>query len=168
MTYPLTIIVAMDRNRLIGSNNQLPWHIPADLNFFKATTLYNNVVMGKSTFESIGKSLPKRTNIILTSQKEYPIPPDGYVYDHIDDVLVHSIIDDLRSTYIIGGSSIYLQFLPYADNMIITHIDAEFEGDTYFPEYNISEWECIHERLIPKGQDTDYNLTIKRYKRFNK
>jgi dihydrofolate reductase len=168
MTYPLTIIVAMDRNGLIGSNSQLPWYIPADLNFFKSTTMYNNVVMGRSTFESIDKPLPKRTNIILTSQKDYPVPPDGYVYDHLDDVLVHSFVDELRSTYIIGGSSIYSQFLPHAENMIITHIDAEFEGDVYFPNYDKSEWECIHERAIPEGLDTDYNLTIKRYKRFNK
>jgi len=168
MTYPLTIIVAMDKNGLIGSNNKLPWHISADLNFFKSTTQYNNVVMGRSTFESIGKPLPKRTNIILTSQKDYPVPPDGYVYDHIDDVLVHSFVDELRSTYIIGGSSIYSQFLPHVENMIITHIDAEFEGDTHFPEYDKSEWECVHERYIPKGQDTDYNLTTTRYRRFNK
>lgn len=155
MTYPLTIIAAMDRNGLIGNSNKLPWDIPADLKFFKETTKYGNVVMGRETYESIGRPLPKRTNIVLTSRKNYTVPPNCIVYDHIDEVLVHSVVDTLRTTYIIGGSAVYSQFLPYAEEMIITHINKEFEGDTYFPEYEKSEWKVVHEHVIQKSENTD-------------
>ncbi|QWU14217.1 dihydrofolate reductase [Paenibacillus sophorae] len=167
MTYPISLIAAMDINNLIGSSNSLPWNISADLKFFKSQTEYGNVVMGRSTYESIGRPLPKRNNIILTSNKNYKVP-ECTVYDSVDDILVHSIIDELRSTYIIGGASIYKQFLPHIGEMYITHIDAEFEGDTYFPEIDWSEWEAVHSLDIPVGDDTDYPIKIVKYSRLIK
>ncbi|MBT2759983.1 dihydrofolate reductase [Paenibacillus sp. ISL-20] len=158
MTFSL--IVAYDQNRLIGSNNQLPWHIPADLQHFKLTTLNKTVVMGRKTFESIGKSLSNRTNLILTSDKSYTA--EGCTVLHsIDDILDY-VADNLpNETIVIGGSELYTQFLPYVNKMYVTEIDASFVGDSYFPEINPDEWYLSNAAYIPKGYKTPHDLIIK-------
>lgn len=129
----ISIITAMDKNRVIGKNNSLPWYLPDDLNFFKKMTLNSSVVMGRKCFESIGKPLPNRKNIVLSR--------NSFKHKNIESYSsVEEIIEKYKNFYVIGGSQIYNAFLPYADKLIITKIEYEFEGDTFFPEINWNEW----------------------------
>jgi dihydrofolate reductase len=129
----------MSENRVIGKNNQLPWHLPADLKFFKATTLNHPILMGRKTFESIGKPLPQRTSIIITRQPGYQA--EGAL-------VVNSLSEAIRAgrelhpdIFIIGGAEILQQALPVIDTMYLTRIHAPFEGDIYYPEINWQEWQ---------------------------
>ncbi|MFI2856944.1 dihydrofolate reductase [Paenibacillus sp. JSM ZJ436] len=158
MTFSL--IVAHDQNRLIGSSNVLPWNIPYDLQHFKSTTLNKTVVMGRKTYESIGKPLPNRTNIILTSDALYSA--EGcIVLQSLDEVLDYAVANMPNETVLIGGSQLYTQFLPYVNKMYITEIDAAFKGDAYFPEISTDEWVASDTKYIQKGINTPYNLIIK-------
>jgi len=137
----ISLIVAMGRNRVIGQNNQMPWHLPNDLQHFKNTTRGHTVVMGRKTFESIGRPLPDRRNIVLTRQTDYA--PAGVEVVHTLDEL-HFPADE--EVFIIGGSEIFSAFLPVADRLYITYIEGAFTGDTFFPPYDRNEWKLIYLR----------------------
>jgi len=133
----LSIITAMDKNRLIGKENGLPWHLPEDLAFFKKTTLNKPIIMGRKTFESIGRPLPGRTTIIISRNKDYKV--EGcIVLSSIDSVLEFCKND--HEIMLIGGASLYEQWLPYAHQMYLTLIDGEFDGDAWFPDYQPDSW----------------------------
>lgn len=136
----VSIIAAMDRNRLIGNRNQLPWHLPADLAHFKRVTIGKPVIMGRKTFESIGRALPGRTNIVLTRDPDF----------EAENVLIaRSLQRALELTagehevMIIGGSSIYELALPKADRLYLTHVDGSYQGDTWFPAFDPEQWRVI-------------------------
>jgi dihydrofolate reductase len=132
----ITLIAAVAKNRVIGRDNKLPWRLPADLAFFKKTTMGHPVVMGRKTFESIGKPLPGRTNIVLTRQPDYEAA-GCVVVRSIEEVLERFGDADL---FVIGGREIYELFLPYAHRLLITMLDHEFEGDAFFPEIDPAVW----------------------------
>lgn len=135
----LAMIAAVAKNNVIGKDGKMPWHIPYDLKYFQAITRGNTVIMGRKTFESIGKPLPDRENVIITSDKHFH--PDGVVVFHtIEDALHHSRQED-RPVFVIGGETLYRQFLPFADRLYLTRIEDDFEGDTFFPEIDIVEWQ---------------------------
>jgi len=139
MVKGISLIWAMDKNRLIGKDNQMPWHLPAELAYFRKVTTGHPVLMGRRTYESIGKPLPNRTNVILTRNEEYK--PEGCI-------VIHSIEEALERfggqlLFIIGGAQIYRQFLPYAEKLYVTLIDHEFAGDEYFPELDWENWRQI-------------------------
>ncbi|CAG9613681.1 IS1595 family transposase ISSsu9 [Bacillus rhizoplanae] len=137
----ISLLVAMDKNRLIGKDNQLPWHLPADLAYFKKVTMGHPIIMGRKTFESIGKPLPGRTNIILTRNKNYEMEGCEVIYS-IDDV--QKMDEQLNEEiFVIGGAEIFKEVLPFADRLYITKIEEVFEGDTFFPEINYNEWKEI-------------------------
>ena len=143
----ISFVAAMGKNRVIGKNGKLPWHLPKDLKHFHDMTLGKPVIMGRKTYESIGKPLPDRTNIIITRDQSYKA--EGCIVVHtIDEAL--KAAGNAEEVMVIGGSQIYKEFLPRANRMYLTFIDEEFQGDTYFPEYNIEEWKEIsyeeHER----------------------
>ncbi|MBL0009915.1 MAG: dihydrofolate reductase [Nitrosomonas sp.] len=142
MSPRLAILVAMARNRVIGWNNKLPWHLPADLKHFKFLTMGQTIVMGRKTYESIGKPLPGRTNIIITRQAGYEVP-GAIVVSSIDNALLiceeNSAINGEH--FIIGGEKIYRQTLEICQRMYITEIQRDFEGDVFFPEFDPNEWE---------------------------
>ena len=139
----------MDRNRLIGSNNQLPWHLPADFAHFKSITMGKPIVMGRKTWESIGKPLPGRTNIVLSRNPESRF--EGAVcVSNFDETM--AVVPDAEEIMIIGGSAIYEMLMPRADRMYITCVDAEFDGDAWFPEIDKSQWREI-ESLIRAADD---------------
>ena len=134
----LSLIVAMDRNRLIGSENGLPWHLPADLAFFKRTTMGKPVVMGRKTFESIGKPLPGRQNIVVTRDSKFTA--DGCdIAGSVEQAIESCPL--AREIMLIGGASLYRQTLEQAACLYVTRIDHEFAGDTWFPEYDESRWQ---------------------------
>ncbi|UCB53949.1 MAG: type 3 dihydrofolate reductase [Thiotrichales bacterium] len=136
----VSIIAAMDRNRLIGNRNQLPWHLPADLAHFKAVTMGKPVIMGRKTFESIGRPLPGRTNIVLTRSADFDA--DGVItVPSLRQALESAAGED--EVMIIGGSSIYALALPDADRLYLTYIEDAFEGDAWFPEYDEAQWRVV-------------------------
>ncbi len=157
----ISIIVATDRNNLIGKDNDLPWRIPADLTYFKKITSGSTIVMGRKTYESIGKPLPNRQNIIL-SRKGFSA--DGCETLHSLEE-IKSLDVDNKELYIIGGSHIFKEALPFADFLYLTYIDEEFEGDTYFPTLDESEWELISEQKGIKDEKNPYDYYFRKYKR---
>ena len=136
----VSIIVAFDQNKLIGNKNQLPWHLSADLKHFKAVTMGHPIIMGRKTFESIGRPLPGRENIVITRNKEYQ--KSGItIVNGLEEAL-----EGLRSeeeVFIIGGAEIFKYADTIATKLYTTIIHEEFEGDTWFPEINEAEWTLI-------------------------
>lgn len=137
MTTSLSIIAAMDENRLIGKDNALPWHLPADLAFFKQTTMGKPILMGRKTFESIGRPLPGRRNIIISRDPHYQVEGCD-ICDSIDSAM--AIVMDQDEAMLIGGSSLYAQTIERAERLYITEIHAQFEGDAWFPVIDPAQW----------------------------
>ena len=138
----LTAIVAMSPERVIGKDGNLPWHLPDDLKFFKKQTMGHPIVMGRKTFESIGKPLPNRQNFVLTHDPAWH--HDGVESIHHPKELNEFPLID-QQVFIIGGAEIYKFFLPILNDIIITHIPQSYEGDTFFPAY---EKEFPHSVLV--------------------
>ncbi|TNF99524.1 MAG: type 3 dihydrofolate reductase [Gammaproteobacteria bacterium] len=133
----VSIIAAMDRNRLIGNNNALPWHLPADLQHFKQTTLGKPIIMGRKTWESLGRALPGRMNIIITRNKDYQAEGGVVVYSLDEAIKVAGNVDEVM---IIGGANLYQQAIADADRLYLTQVDGEFEGDAWFPMIDKNCW----------------------------
>ncbi|MFQ1006910.1 dihydrofolate reductase [Gilliamella apicola] len=154
----LSVIVAMAHNRVIGLNNQMPWHLPADLAWFKKNTLNKPVIMGRKTFESIGRPLPNRHNIVISRQIE---PSDNKISNvswvkSIDEAISLAQAQQPDEVFIIGGGNIYQQVLPLIDRLYLTHIDAELQGDTYFPDYLPEQWQVIYQQDHQTDEKNSY------------
>lgn len=132
----IAIIAAMDENRLIGANNDLPWHLPADLRRVKQLTTGNTIILGRKNFESIGRALPNRQNIVITRNPDYDAPGCDVVTS-IDDALESATGENV---FIFGGARIYEQMFGYARRMYLTLIHHRFKGDTYFPDFDPNDW----------------------------
>ena len=145
----ISMIAAMDFNRLIGNNNQLPWYLPADFSHFKAMTMGKPIVMGRKTFESIGKPLPGRQNIVLSRNPEVKFEGADCVSDFSQAVSL--VGDEVEEIIIIGGSSIYEMLLPEIDRMYLTYVDAEFSGDAWFPTFDKNQW--IETEVVERPAD---------------
>ena len=158
----ISFVAAMGKNKAIGKNNSLPWTMPADMKRFKQLTLGKPVIMGRKTFESIGKPLPKRKNIVITHDKNYNAEGCIVAYS-VDEAL--NVAKNAKEVMVIGGSQIYKEFLPRANRMYLTIIDADFEGDAYFPSYDITGWKEIsyeeHERDAENQYDYAF-ITLER------
>ncbi|MNI02924.1 Dihydrofolate reductase [compost metagenome] len=148
----ISFIFAMDRNGAIGKDNKMPWHIPADLKFFKKVTNGHSVLMGRKTYESIGKPLPGRTNIIMTQNQEYSA--EGCE-------VVHTIAEvqqyyKEKELFVIGGAEIFRLYLPVADRLYITFIEQEFEADTFFNDIDLSDWDLVSSEQGPQDEKNPY------------
>ena len=159
------LIVAMSENRTIGINNKLPWYLPNDLKYFKQVTMGKPIIMGRKTFDSIGKPLPGRTNIVITRDPDYQA--DGVqVVNGIEQALSVaediSLINGHEEVMVIGGAEIYGITLPKADRLYITHVDATVEGDAFFPEVDWSHWqEQASEAFAAEGPNPyDYRFVV--------
>lgn len=131
------LVAAMAKNRVIGRNNELPWHLPADLRHFKAVTARMPVLMGRKTHDSIGRPLPRRRNIIISRQIDLQAPGCEVVHSLVEAL---KLVKNEPTVAIIGGQSIYKQALPFATHMELTYIDADIQGDTFFPEWSHLPW----------------------------
>lgn len=153
----LSIIVAASENNVIGKDNQLLWHLPDDLKHFKRTTRGHHVIVGRKTFESQGKPLPGRTNIIITRKPDYKA--EGcFVVNSLDKALDLSQDDD--EPFIIGGEQIYRMALPRVERIYLTRVHSEFKGDTFFPELDMDQWEEISREYYEKDEKNDYPFSI--------
>lgn len=157
----LSLIVCFDKNQVIGKDNAMPWHYPEDLKYFKKTTLGHKVVMGRNTFQSIldclGKPFPGRDNIVITDE-EFNYEADNLKYYNNLDYIIDNYKDCDEEVFIAGGMSIYNQMIDHCDKLYITHINKEFNGDAFFPEFDYTLFEktfsntvedlefCIYER----------------------
>jgi dihydrofolate reductase len=164
----ISMIAAMDENRLIGADNAMPWHLPADFKHFKQVTMAKPIIMGRKTFESIGRPLPGRKNIVLTRGE---FNHDGVVTVHsIDDALCEAgqaldAGDETAEIMIIGGANLYQQMLDKADKLYLTHVKTTCKGDSWFPEIDMSEWEIISQQSVPADEKNNYDFDIVEYKR---
>lgn len=140
------MIAAIDKNRLIGNGPNIPWQLPADLWHFRDMTIGKPVVMGRKTFETLPRPLAKRKNIILTRNRDYEAPKGCIVAHSVEDIIttVAELYDDESTELMIcGGAPIYAAFLPHASRLYLTQIHATFEGDVYFPAFDLAEWKEV-------------------------
>ncbi|MSR71316.1 MAG: dihydrofolate reductase [Candidatus Taylorbacteria bacterium] len=157
----ISFIVAVDNNFLIGNDNTLPWpKIHADMKHFRELTLGKTIVMGRKTFESLGKALPDRENIVLTRNTNF-YAPNVTIYSNVQEVLKHP--SKQGKLCIIGGAEIYKAFLPYVNRIYLTMIDESFTGDTYFPKKILDNFVLQDELKIAKDEKNPYNLVFKNY-----
>lgn len=159
----ITIIAAVAENGIIGDNNELLWHISADLKRFKKLTTEHTVVMGNKTFQSLPvRPLPKRTNIVLTRNKDMKAK-SFILANSVEDALEK--MDPEGENFIIGGGDIYAQFMPLAQKLFITRVHQFFSGDTFFPEISPDEWELVESLLIDNDPQNDFNYSFDTYLR---
>jgi len=158
----LSLIAAMDNNRLIGKDNDLPWHLPADLQHFKSVTMSKPILMGRKTYDSIGRPLPGRLNIVLTRSSDVQIQ-GVTVVNSVEDAM--KAAQDVEEVMVIGGSSIYELVLPEVDRMYLSFVDGEFEGDAWFPEFDKTEWEVIDEKAQAADEKNAHACRFVTYQR---
>ena len=165
----LSLIVALAQNHVIGIDNKLPWYLPNDLKYFKQVTMGKAIIMGRKTYESIGKPLPGRTNIIITRQSDYQPPSKtGSVkvvssLEEARDLAENlALINGQNEAMIIGGAEIYTQALNLVDRMYMTEVHAEVEGDAYFPQFDRSQWQAVarEDFSAEGGNPYDYSFVV--------
>ncbi|REE80080.1 dihydrofolate reductase [Paenibacillus taihuensis] len=169
----ITMIAAMAHNRVIGIENGMPWHLPAEMAHFRRSTLGKTVVMGRKTFESFGsRPLPKRRNVILTRSEQFA--PDGCEIVHSVEEAIAKFGQTSNADHasgesdelmIIGGTEIYNQFLTYADKLLLTEVDADVEGDAHFPYFEQDEWTVANREPYAKDEKNAYDFAIVTYVR---
>lgn len=153
----ISLIVAMDENRVIGKNNQIPWHLPADLKRFRKLTMNKHVIMGRKTYESIGKPLLGRHIIVVTRDKKY-IAEGCMVVNSINDAFFEAL--SVKEIIVAGGSEIYEQSLFRANIIYLTKIHEEFEGDSYFPVLNFKDWNIRKMESFSPDEKNSYSYTF--------
>lgn len=160
----ISIIVALARNRAIGLNGNLIWHLSADLKYFKRVTTGHTVIMGYKTFLSLPnqRALPNRRNIIISSHLEQA--PEGFELAHSIQEAVNMVHSE-EETFVIGGGSIYEQFLPKVERLYLTRIDKEFEADTFFPFVNFEEWNLIDVNVVDEDPQVDFSYRFEVWER---
>lgn len=153
----ISIIVALAENRVIGIENRLPWHLPGDMKWFRRHTLGKPVVMGRKTFESLGRPLPERHNIVVTADASYRA--DGATVVHSIEEALHAA-GDVLDVMIIGGESFYRQMLPQTDRLILTLVHADVAGDAWFPEFDWNDWREVERGDHPADDKNPYAFSF--------
>lgn len=157
----ISFIFAMDRNRAIGVNNKLPWHLPGDLKFFKNVTMGHPILMGRKTYESIGKPLPGRRNVILTQNTAYQA--EGCEVIHSVDEAIDAFQE--QELFVIGGAEIFKLFASHVNRMYITYIEDEFEADTYMSDLDLSDWTLVSSEQGERNEKNPYEYYFRIYER---
>ena len=153
----VSLIVAMDRNRVIGRNDALPWHLPADLKKFKKITMGKPIIMGRKTHETIGRALSGRENVILTHDKNYQAE-SCVVLNSIEEVFEHC--RDVDEIMVIGGAQIYKHTLTQATCLYLTEVHAAVEGDTFFPEFEYGKWKEVSRQAFKADEKNRYDYSF--------
>ena len=157
----ISIIVAIAQNRAIGKNNKLLWRLSTDLKHFKTLTSGHAIIMGRKTFESIGKPLPNRTNIVITRSDKVSDDASVLVADSIDKAIeLAKQADGADEIFIVGGGNIYEQALSITDKIYLTEVKVSIEGDTYFPELSTDEWQEVSRVAYQKDEKNEYDFDI--------
>lgn len=159
----VSLIVAMSQNRVIGRENQMPWHLPAELQYFKRVTMGKPVLMGRNTFESIGRPLPGRPNIVITRNADYEaegISVVTSVEDALDLAEQLAERDANAEAMVIGGAQIFAATLPRADRLYLTEVQAEVEGDVFFPEFAPEDWSLVSREEHAADEKNPYPYSV--------
>lgn len=160
----ISAIVAMSQNRVIGKDNKIPWHLPADLKYFKKTTLNHHIILGRKCYESIGKPLPRRTNIIVTRNKTFKA--EGCVIvNSIGEGLAYARERDEIEVFIVGGGEIYRQSIHLWDKLYLTEVEIEIFGDIFFPKIDNNQWLMNTEKHYLMDEKNPHDYTFKIYER---
>ena len=160
----LSAIVAVAKNNVIGRDNDIPWYLPNDLKYFKRTTLHRHVIMGRKSYESIGRPLPKRTNIIIT-RNPYYIATGCLTVHSLEEAIELAKSHHEEEAFIIGGGEIYKISLPYVDKIYLTTVDVEPEGSVLFPELDPEEWILISEEAHKADEKNEHDYSFKVFER---
>ena len=161
----LSLIVAKAKNNIIGKDNKLIWHIPEDLKRFKSLTTGHTIIMGRKTFESLGRVLPNRHHIILCNDAQMNIEDENV--EVLEDIsMLDKYIKDEEENFVIGGATMYKLLMPYCSKMYITEINQEFEGDVSFPEINMEEWKIVSKEKGLKDEKNPYDYEYVTYVRY--
>jgi dihydrofolate reductase len=160
----ISAIVACAKNGVIGKDNEIPWYLPADFAYFKRTTINHHIIMGRNCFESIGRPLPKRTNIVITRNPFYIAS---------GCLMVNSIVEGLKTAenngeteaFIIGGGEIYKQSVDLWDRLYLTEVDLDTEGDVFFPKLDMSEWQLVSAEQHSKNEKNEFDYVFKVFNR---
>lgn len=156
----IILIAAIGKNKELGANNEMLWHLPNDFKHFKTKTTGHSIIMGRKTLESLPGILPNRKHIVLTRNENW---------EHKNVETVHSVEEVLEledsPKYIIGGGEIYREFLPYADTLELTRVEAAFDADTFFPEIDFNEWQCTHSKQHEADEKHKYAYRFETWKR---
>jgi len=158
----ISLIVAVSKNNVIGSDNKLLWHLPADLKHFKAITSNHTIIMGRKTYESIGRALPNRRNIIVTRQEDFNAPGCEIIHQLQDAI---DLCEGEPEVFIIGGGEIYRQSIHAADKIYITRVYKEFEGDATFPDFSLSEWKLNSYQKFHADEKNMFEYSFSEYER---
>ena len=162
MTPPLALIVALARNRVIGRDNRLPWRLPADLHFFKQTTMGKPLLMGRRTWESIGRPLPGRRMIVLSCDPDYQAPGCAVARSLDEAVELAGAVPEIM---VIGGATLYRQALSRAARLYLTRVDADVPGDAWFPQWNERDWRLVWEEAHSADADHVWPYRFQRWER---
>ncbi len=162
MTPRISLIVAMSENRVIGRDNAIPWHLPRELKTFKAITMGHHIVMGRKTYASINRLLPGRTTVIITRNPSLAVE-GAFVTDSFENAVELSRDDE--QVFVIGGAEIYTLALPLATRLYLTIVHANFEGDTFMPSLDLSEWRKVSEEGFAPDEKNLYAYTVFIYER---
>jgi dihydrofolate reductase len=162
----LSIIVAVSENGVIGRDGGLPWHLSADLQRFKRLTMGHTIVMGRRTWESIGRVLPGRTMIVVSRQAGYEVPLEGVrVANSLESALQIAAAAGEDEIFIVGGAELYREALPQADRLYLTRVHAQVAGDTQFPAYNQSQWQLVSTEQFVADAKNEYPFSLEVYQR---
>jgi dihydrofolate reductase len=157
--YIISLIVAASENNAIGKSNEMLWHLPEDLKFFKNTTWGMPVIMGRKTFESVGKPLPGRTNIIVTTNRHWSAE-NTFTTTSIEDAIKVANETNAKEIFITGGGEIYKQTLPIADKVYLTRVHTVIDGDAFFPEIDLNTWEISFEKHVKADEKNKFDMTF--------
>ena len=160
----LSIIVAKAKNNIIGKENKLIWHIPDDLKRFKELTTGHNIIMGRKTFESLGRVLPNRKHIVFTQNPDFKIDDENVQVVH-SMLEIQEYIESKEENFVIGGAMIYNLLMPYVTKMYVTEIDKDFDGDTFFPKINTEIWKEVSREEGPSDDKNDFDYDYVTYER---
>ena len=161
----LSIIAALSSNNVIGRNNQLPWHLGSDLKRFKALTMGHHLIMGRRTFESVGKPLPGRVFVVITRDTTFAAPGITVVHS-LDEGIRLAVDAGDQEPFIAGGAVVYEQAIHRADRMYLTRVHAEIEGDTFFPDFDdVTEWQLVDAEHCEADEKNDYPFSFLTYDR---
>ncbi len=153
----ISLVVAMARNRVIGRDNAIPWRLPSELRHFKSLTMGHHIVMGRRTYESIGRLLPGRTTVIVTRDRQYRAAGAKIAYSFADAIAQCEADDEI---FVIGGAELFKAALPIADRIHLTVIDAEIPGDTLMPEFDFADWKQTSTRRYAADEKNPYDYTL--------
>lgn len=162
----LSLIVAMNAGRVIGRRGELPWRLSADLRRFRRLTMGHHLIMGRATYESIGRPLPGRTSLVLSRNEAYEANHSAvHVVRSLDEACEVAERAGDSEAFVIGGGEIYRLALPSVDRMYITHVEADVAGDAFFPQWNPTDWEVVSEEEQPADEANEFRSTCRVYER---